>query len=274
MVLFGCISSRSRKVQTSPPDNSCFVRALSCSDKSSKIPETLVPTITGHSKESLERNFHIACVQLVSLNFALHEATTGAIICTTPKSSRQHARKYKPDTLRELRDMYYKSVLGGADRLDLLSTGFEDFTPRDSRRNSPSQSTAAASPAYELQQYNYYHKSKQGNELDSFDTLNFFPTSLRATVPLSTDTTQTRITVPKQISLSQFANHKYDPDDSAFEGCSSVNSTSTTSGCYDVTTADVWVKRSLSFEEDDESIDSGFDPRTSTRTLYLKSTYV
>ena len=273
MALFGCISSRSRKLQTSPPDSSCFIRALSCSDKSSKIPETLVPTITGHTTESLKRNFHIACVQLVSLNFALHEATTGAVICTTPKSSRQHTRKYRPDTLRELRDMYYESVLGGADRLDLLATGFEEFTPRDSRRNSTSESTAAASPAYELGQ-NYNNKSKQGNELDSFDTLNFFPTSLRVTVPLSRDTTQDMITVPKQISLSQFANHKYDPDDSAFEGCSSFHTTTTTSGCYDVTSADVWVKRSLSFEEEDESTDSGFGSRTSTRTLYLKSTYV
>ena len=276
MALFACISSRSRKVQqTSPPDSSCFVRAFSCSDKSSKVPETLVPTITGHNRESLEKNFHTACVQLVSLNFALHEATTGAVICTTPKSSREHTRKYRPNTLRELRDMYYKSVLGGADRLDLLSTGFEEFTPRDSRRNSISESTAAASPAYELSQ-NYCNKSKQqGHELDSFDTLNFFPTSLRATVPLSIDATQYMIKeVPKQISLSQFANTKYDPDDSAFEGCSSVNSTSTTSGCYDVTSSDVWVKRSLSFEEEDDSIDSGFDPRTSTRTLYLKSTYV
>ena len=133
--------------------------------------------------------------------------------------------------------------------------------------------TAAASPAYELSQNCNNKLSKQGNELDSFDTLNFFPTSLRATVPLSRDTTQNMITVPKQISLSQFANHKYDPDDSAFEGCSSVHTTTTISGCYDVTSADVWVKRSLSFEEEDESIDSGFGSRTSTRTLYLKSTY-
>ena len=68
---------------------------------------------------------------------------------------------------------------------------------------------------------------------------------------------------------------KYDANDSACESqSSSMNSMSTLSASYDVGTADIWVKKSLSFDEEDEgSIDSSFDSRNSTRTVY-RSTYV
>ena len=65
----------------------------------------------------MEATFHAACVQLVSLNFALHEARCGSPIHTEPVRMRTRRRNLSPTSLEKLRDMYYKSVERGAETL-------------------------------------------------------------------------------------------------------------------------------------------------------------
>ena len=73
----------------------------------------------GHSKAA---TFHAACVQLVSLNFALHEARYGTHIATEPVRMRSRRKQFNAVTLERLRDMYYSSVKEGAEALGCMKT--------------------------------------------------------------------------------------------------------------------------------------------------------
>ena len=69
---------------------------------------------------SKEATFHAACAQLVSLNFALHEARCGSPIFTEPVKMR--IRRRNPTALERLRDMYYRSVERGGETLGRIDT--------------------------------------------------------------------------------------------------------------------------------------------------------
>ena len=69
-----------------------------------------------------EATFHAACAQLVSLNFALHEAWCGAPIFTEPVKMRIRRRNLNPTALERLRDMYYRSVERGGETLGRIDT--------------------------------------------------------------------------------------------------------------------------------------------------------
>ena len=278
MALFGCISSRSAAAQTSSPDNTCCIRALSCSDRSTRIPQitTTIPETTRHRKQ-LERQFHIACVQLVSLNFALHEATTGSTIDYSPRSTRMQSRRYNPKTLMGLRGMYYKSVQEGADRLDLLATGFEeDSKVKSSRSRNISKPKPEHRPTTQSDSTKHKPAQQAPPRQPRMGTSGFKDFLSTPTQPKNTSTKDSffDISVPTMTSRLPLHNQKYDANDSAYES-SSIDSMTTSSASYDVSRADIWIKRSLSFEEDDEeSIDSGFDSRNNSGRIYRRSTYV
>lgn len=72
--------------------------------------------------KSKEATFHAACVQLVSLNFALHEAKSGTHIITEPVRMRSLRKQLNAPTLERLRDVYYSSVKQGAEVLGCIKT--------------------------------------------------------------------------------------------------------------------------------------------------------
>ena len=275
MALFGCISSRSSAAQTSSPDNTCCIRALSSSDRSTRIPE-VIPEATRNRKH-LERKFHEACVQLVSLNFILHETRTGSTIDNSPKTRRIQTRKYNQKTLNGLRDMYYKSVQEGADRLDLLETGFEDFNTNMPRNRNVPKPKVKVTSHKEPTKHRSTHVDVSKREMTSDEFKDFCPASIHSKRTFTKASAKDfhLLSTTSSFNSDNNCSQKYDANDSACESrTSSMNSMSTLSASYDVSAADIWVKKSLSFEEEDEgSIDSGFDSRNSTRTVY-RSTYV